>query len=396
MIEYIEYPIKSLSKQRARTFLTLLGMIIGIAVIVAMISIGEGMKLSMDQMLDKMGTDKISIFPAGGFGSGMGPAKEAVPFRYEEHREIERIPGVESAAPYFMKSGTVEFRNEKETTIIGGGTEKGMDMFKEFYSLEEGRYFGDHEEGVINVGHWVANHMFDKEVHVGDSLKINGEKFRVIGVYGEIGNRGDDSSIYMPLEVAQNLFDSKNEFHAIFVLCDSEKIVDAVAQKIEDRLKKMRGGKDFDIMTTRQMAEQINKILMIVEFVLAGIASVSIVVGGVIIMNTMLMSVLERTREIGIMKATGATDNVVLSIFLVESGLVGMIGGALGIVLGSIISKVIEVVGQEYIGSMFITVISKEVATGALLFSLIIGSVSGAYPAWKAAKLDPVEALRYE
>lgn len=394
MIEYIEYPVKSLSKQRARTFLTLLGMIIGIAVIVAMISIGEGMKTSMDQMMDKMGADKISIFPAGVFGGGM--MKESIPFRYEELKEIERIPGVEAAAPYFYKSGTVALGNEKVEAIIGGGTEKGVEIFKEFYSLEEGRYFGDDEEGVINIGHWISHHMFDKEVHVGDSLTINGKKFRVVGVYGEIGNRGDDSSIYMPLKEAQSLYDSKNEFQAIFVLCDSEKIVDIVAQKIEDRLKKMRGGKDFDIMTTRQMAEQINRILMIVEFVLAGIASVSIVVGGVIIMNTMLMSVLERTREIGVMKATGATNTRVLSLYLVESGMVGLAGGALGVIAGSMIAKVIEIVGQEYIGSMFITVISAKLVMGALAFSLVIGSISGLYPAWRAAKLDPVEALRYE
>jgi putative ABC transport system permease protein len=322
--------------------------------------------------------------------------KESIPFRYEELKEIERIPGVEAAAPYFYKSGTVALGNEKVEAIIGGGTEKGVEIFKEFYSLEEGRYFGDDEEGVINIGHWISHHMFDKEVHVGDSLTINGKKFRVVGVYGEIGNRGDDSSIYMPLKEAQSLYDSKNEFQAIFVLCDSEKIVDIVAQKIEDRLKKMRGGKDFDIMTTRQMAEQINRILMIVEFVLAGIASVSIVVGGVIIMNTMLMSVLERTREIGVMKATGATNTRVLSLYLVESGMVGLAGGALGVIAGSMIAKVIEIVGQEYIGSMFITVISAKLVMGALAFSLVIGSISGLYPAWRAAKLDPVEALRYE
>jgi putative ABC transport system permease protein len=237
--------------------------------------------------------------------------------------------------------------------------------------------------------------MFDNEVHVGDTLTIKGEKFKVVGIYNEIGNRDDDSTITMSMESAQELFDS-DEISYISVEAESEEVVGELSKKIEDRLKKMRGGKDFEVLTTKQLVERIAVVLDIVEFVLAGIASISLIVGGVIVMNTMLVSVLERTREIGVMKATGATVNWILGIFLLESGLMGLIGGGLGVIIGTIIAKVIEMIGQKHIGSMFITVVSGKLVLAALLLSLSLGILSGIYPAWRAAKLDPVEALRYE
>ncbi|MFQ6105568.1 MAG: ABC transporter permease [Candidatus Hydrothermarchaeaceae archaeon] len=396
MREYIEYPIKSLSQQKARTFLTLLGIVIGIAVIVAMLSIGKGMDVSINQQLEKMGADKISIFPAGISFGPLGPSKEFVPFSLNELEEVRRISGVESAVPYFMRAGTVEYRNEKKETTINGGTRKGVDIFRKFYLLKEGRYFKDEESDAVNIGYRVSKDFFDNEVGVGDVLKIQGKKFKVVGVFEEIGNVGDDTAIYMPIKVAQKLFGAENEITAIFAVAENEEIVNKVAMKIEDLLEKIRGSKDFEIMTTEQMAEEIGNITKIITFVLGGIASVSLVVGGVIIMNTMLVSVLERTREIGIMKATGATNSQVLRLFLTESSLVGLSGGMLGIILGTLISKLIEVVGKSYIGGSFITVIDLRLVVGALLFSLAVGSISGVYPAWRASRLNPVDALRYE
>jgi putative ABC transport system permease protein len=396
MIEYFECPLKSLVQQRSRTILTLLGMIIGIAVIVAMISITQGMKTSVSDQLDRMGSDKISILPAGAFGGGFGPPQEFVPFGNEELREIERIPGVSAVAPYFTKSGVIEFRNKEFSTVIGGATEETVEIFKDFFDLSEGRFVREDETDVINIGYRVSKDVFDSEVRVGDSIKVNGRKFNVVGIFGEFGNRQDDTSVYMSIRAAQDLFNAKNEINFIYVVADNEEVVGDVSRRIEERLKKMRGGKDFEILTTEEFAEQVNSVLSIIEFVLAGIASVSLIVGGVIIMNTMLMNVLERTHEIGIMKAIGANNLLILNLFLVESGLIGLVGGVIGILFGSAIAKFIEHVGQAYIGSIFITVISKELVIGALLFSFIMGSLSGIYPAWRASRLNPIDALRFE
>jgi len=373
-------------------------MVIGIAVIVAMLSIGEGMQASMTEQLDRLGGDKLTVMPSGIMESiGGGPPQEFLPFTDSDLREIEKIPGVEKTAPFFMKTGQVEFHSEEENNVyILGATEEGLETFQDFYSLKKGRYVKEGEGNAINVGFRVAEEMFEREATVGDSLKINGKNFRIVGIFEEIGSQDDDSTIYMDMEAAQNLFDSKNEYMMIYVIAENEKVVDVVAQRLEDRLEKLRGGKDFDIMTTKEMAEQVNQILATVEFVIAGIASVSLIVGAVIIMNTMLVNVLERTQEIGVMKATGARSSNILKMFVVESGLVGIIGGAIGLLVGAIIAKGVEAVGKVYVGSMFFTRISWQLALGVLIFSLVLGSISGAYPAYRAARLDPVEALRYE
>ncbi|MEE8403275.1 MAG: ABC transporter permease [Candidatus Hydrothermarchaeaceae archaeon] len=396
MIEYFEYPIRTLIQQKARTLLTLSGIVIGIAVIVAMISIGEGLRLTVNEQLDKVGSDKIYIMPAGMMGSGMGPPKEYVPFGLAEEREIRTIPGIKKMAPMYYTSAKVKSHGEEQGAFVIGGTDDATELYSDFLTIKEGRFIKDTETNKVSIGYYIHHGMFERDVRVGDSLEINGKKFRIVGVVEEIGSRQDDSQIYMSISAAQTLFDVGDDINWIFLQTDNKEIVGEVAQKIEDRLKKLRGGKDFDVLTTEDQAAQINQILSILTFVLAGIASVSLLVGGVIIMNTMLMSVFERTKEIGVMKATGATNNQVLGIFLGESSVVGLVGGALGIVLGLMISGVIEKVGQSYMGSLFETYVGAEVLIGALIFSVIIGSASGAYPAWRAAKLDPVDALRYE
>ena len=396
MIEYIEMPLRTLIQQKARSILTLSGIVIGIAVIVAMVSIGEGLKVTMDEQLDKVGSDKIYIMPAGMMGGHTGPPKEYVPFGAAEEREIRTIPGVKKMAPMYYTSAQVKKDAEVQTAYVLGSNNEALELYSDFLTIKEGRLIKETELDNIVIGYIIAKTMFEREVSVGESLEVNGKRFRVVGILEEIGSTTDDSSIYMSVRAAQSLFEVGDDINFIFLQTDNTEIVGEVKQKIEDRLKKIRGGKDFDILSTEDQAEQVNQILDIITFVLGGIASVSLLVGGVIIMNTMLMSVLERTKEIGVMKATGATNHQVLGIFLAESSVVGFVGGTVGIIVGILISKIIEKIAQSYMGSLFRTYVSPEVIVGALLFSLIIGSASGVYPAWKAAKLDPVEALRYE
>ncbi len=395
MREHLVYSVRGLSQQKTRTFLTLLGMIVGVAIIIAMVSIGEGMRVSIGREIGKVGGDVIFVFP-GGFGAhAFGPPTGSVPFREQELKEVRYIPGVKSAYPVLIRAAVVEYKNEKQTVSIRGTEGEASVVFSKMWSIKEGRLFSDYEDSAV-LGYRAANNVFSREIKVGDNVKIDGKSFRVVGIFEESGNNARDTLIFLPLQKAQVLFDAHGEITGMFVLCDSEKVVAQAAKKIEDVLEKMRGGKDFDVITSRQMAEQIAQITTIVSFVLGGIASVSILVGGIIIMNTMLMSVMERTREIGVMKATGATNSLILSMFLIESGVVGITGGAIGIAFGAVISKIIEYAGRLYIGGSFTTVITQQMILGAIFFSLFIGCASGAYPAYRASKLDPVEALRYE
>lgn len=395
MREYIVYSVGSLSQQKTRTFLTLLGMIAGIAVIIAMVSIGEGMRVSIGKEMGKVGGDVIFIFPSGFGAHAFGPPSGNVPFREQELKEVRYIPGVKSAYPGLLKAAVVEYKGEKQTVSIRGIESGASVIFSKMYSVKEGRLFSDYEDGIV-LGYRVTKNVFSREIRVGDNVKIEGKSFRVVGIFEESGNNARDTIIFMPLQKAQPLFNAYGEITGMFVLCDSENVVEQVAKKIEDDLEKMRGGKDFDVITSRQMAEQVAQITTIVSFVLGGIASVSILVGGIIIMNTMLMSVMERTREIGVMKATGAANSLILSMFLIEAALVGITGGTIGIALGAVISKIIEYAGRLYIGGSFTTVITQQMILGAIFFSLFIGCASGIYPAYRASKLDPVEALRYE
>jgi len=396
MLEFVELPIKTLYQQKSRTLLTLMGIVIGIAVIIAMVSIGAGLKTSMGDQLDKMQTTQITIIPAGAFGgSMMGPPQETVPFGRNDVKEIGTIPGVKETSSMFYIAATMEYKNEKKILATFGGEANIWDIYSNFFSMKEGRLLTDKDYNGVNIGYRVSKDLFNREIHTGDTLKINDKKFKVVGVIDEMGSKADDEQIYMTLRASQELFDTK-DINYIIAIANDQAAVPEVTRKIEDKLKKLRGGKDFDIITPEDMAEQVFQILDIITFVLTGIASISLLIGGIIIMNTMLMSVMERTREIGVMKATGASNGTVLGLFVVESALVGFLGGAIGIVFGIGISKVVEVIGQQAIGSMFHTFISRELIIATLLFSLIVGTISGVYPAYKAAQMDPIEALRYE
>lgn len=396
--EYLTFAVRSLSQQKARAALTLLGMIIGIAVIVALISLGTGMRSTIGDNLEKVGADRINIFPSGLFGATIagGPPQESIPFSEKEIDEVLSLPGVKDVQPYFFRSGEVKFRNEVAFVNIGGGTSEIFEIYSNFYSLKEGRYVGDFDTRAVNIGFKLARDTFDNEIRVGDFIEVNGKKFEVVGIFTEIGNQQDDTTIYLPIKTAQNLYDAPGEISMMIATAQDERKVKITAERIEDRLKKVRGGKDFEVATTEDFAKQINQVLGVLTFVLGGIASISILVGGVIIMNTMLMSVFERTQEIGILKATGARRNTILLLFLTESGFVGLLGGIMGFIAGAILSVIIGFIGRAYVGSMFQTKITPELIIGSIAFSWIVGAISGLYPAWQASKLNPIDALRYE
>lgn len=395
LFDYLQYSIRSMVRQKARTFLTIQGMAIGIVMLVALMSIGEGLHSSMALHLEKVGGKVISIFPAGAFEGLTDFPKGYAPFRDEEIRVIEDISGVETVLPYYFGTGVVEHRGKKKEVTIVGATRKRIDAFKRLYLLREGRYLQDEEEESVNIGYRISQGFFDTDVRVGDFLKVCGKRFRVVGIFEERGDLISDTRVYLPLKVAQRLFGSR-EINAIFIISEDEMTVDSVAERVEEVLKKERGGKDFEVWTSRGMAEHIAEIMSIVKFTLAGIACLSIVVGGTVIMNTMLMNVHERIGEIGMMKAMGATDTNILAIFLLEAGEMGLISGGVGVLFGAAVSKVLEVVGKAYLGASFTTPITGGLIIGALLFSFFIGTISGIYPAWRASRLDPIEALRYE
>ncbi|NOZ82742.1 MAG: hypothetical protein GXN98_02840 [Euryarchaeota archaeon] len=303
MNEELKYAVANMAGAKLRTLLTVLGIVIGVAIIVAILALGAGMRYSINQHLEALGSDKIVVSPAQAMS---GRPMEVSPFTTSDMKAISGIPGVKDVLPMFYRPAVAEYRGESAEVYVMGVEPRGINYFRQFYRIREGRIFRQDETKSAVIGYRIAEKVFDKKPVVGDVIKVNGRSFRIVGVLEEIGSPEDDTTVYIPLEPAQRMYGVKDEVMMIWVVVDNPEKVEQVAERIEKVLERRRGGKDFEVFTPKDIAEQVDKMLDIVSFVLAGIASISMVVGGVIIMNTLLTSVMERTREIGVMKAVGA------------------------------------------------------------------------------------------
>ena len=236
---------------------------------------------------------------------------------------------------------------------------------------------------------------------MGNKLKINGQSFEIVGILERTGDPGADRAIVASIEDVREILDIEDEFNYLVVRVspsmDPEDAVEPLTRAMRRDRGLKEGKEDFQIETATQLIESFKNILVVVQMVLIGIACISLLVGGIGIMNTMYTSVLERTKEIGIMKAIGARNSDVLSIFLIESGLLGMAGGAIGVVIGASLSKFVEILGQQVLDTTLLKAqFPWYLIVGALVFSFVIGTLSGILPARQASHLKPVDALRYE
>ncbi len=400
--DYFRFCFKGIVQRKTRSYLTIIGIVIGIMAIVGLISIGVGMQVYMDEQFGKMGTNKIIMMPVppGAFG----PAAASTYFTDRDVRAVERVRGVDFNCYMIYRTSVMSYKNiDSVASITGMVPSIGKNAFfdSQGYEIDSGRFIEDKDTHKITIGYWVAHKAFKvgdtyKEVEIGDKIEIKEQGFKVAGVIEEIGNRDDDMAIYMSLDDAERLFDVSGEYDFFFVKVKEGADPEDVAERIWDKMEKLRGEEDFSVMTAAQMGEMVGSILSAVSAVLIGIGAISILVGGVGIMNTMYTSVTERTREIGIYKALGAENNTILMMFLVESGLIGVFGGVIGAVLGFGMALGVEVVGKEMGVGLLHAWISWELAAFALLFSFGIGVLAGLLPARSAAKMHPVDALRHE
>ncbi|HEQ78058.1 MAG TPA: hypothetical protein ENI78_00330, partial [Euryarchaeota archaeon] len=207
MIEEIYFSIKNIKETKTRSFLTVMGIVIGVAIVVSMVSIGEGMRASVSEQLNAIGSDKIMVVPSG-MMSLQGPPSESLPFTDSQIRAVKAIPQVKDIVQIFYRPTTAKFRNEVESMWVSGIKRGGMNQFRKYYNIKEGRFFSENSFDEIDIGYRVADKIFDNKVHVGDTLKIKGKNFRVVGIFGEIGNTEDDSSVYMSLNSVRDLFNA--------------------------------------------------------------------------------------------------------------------------------------------------------------------------------------------
>lgn len=398
--EIFKIVFQNLKSQKLRSLLTLLGIIIGIAAIVALISIGEGLNIAVQQQFESLGTNTIFILPGGGFvDSAFARLQE------DDAETIEKIKGVEFATEAFMVTKQIQFGNETKTVLIMGIDPKKAKNLSAIgiMQIESGREISAHDSFGVVIGNKLATSTFEKPILTKQSLEMLDSNIeigtlRVIGINKKSSNNFAsffNDAIIMNSNTLQKMSSTKIYPIRIFVKAFDSENVEEVKERIEKKLEKEHGEKDFQVMTTRQISDIAGSVIGIISIVLIGIAAISLLVGGIGIMNTMLMTVLERTKEIGIMKAIGATNNRILTIFLLESGFIGMLGGTIGLLFGIGISMLVSI-AAGFAGFELPTAVTPTLIIGALAFSLIVGMIAGTIPAIRASRQDPVEALRYE
>lgn len=404
MKDYFLLAIKNLRRRKLRSWLTVLGIFIGIAAVVSLISLGQGLQGFIDEQFEQLGGNTIIVQP-----KTMGPpgsvTDSSLILTSRDLDSIEQVRGVEDAAGVLMRSVPVEFNDEARITFIMGYDEEYLELFEGLESLEpiQGRQLRDVDKSktVVGYNHVLGTLWAPEAAVLGKNLIIDGQKFEIVGVLDRTGNPFDDNGVSIPKEMFREIFDVGDEETQIIVKTQEGLDPEDVAQDIERKLRRERGeeeGKEtFDIQTAGQLLESFSSIFSVVQAVFVGIATISLIVGGIGIMNTMYTAVLERTKEIGTMKAIGAKNSHILLIFLFESGLLGLVGGIIGVGMGVGIAKSVEYIAMQQLGAPYLQAsITPILIIGALLFSFIVGSSSGILPAYQASKLKPADSLRYE
>ena len=388
--DYFLLALKSIRHRKLRSWLTILGIVIGVAAIIALISLSLGLQSTIEEQFEAFGADRLLI-AAQGF---QGPGTQSEGITDKDVSVLERMSEFKTISYGSARPGEVEFNNEVKFPSVFGG-KNGKELLEDTTDLADGRYINDGDDNSALIGSRVADGLFKNEIRIRNKIKIAGKEFRVVGVLEEIGNQQDDNTIYITLDGYREIFGETDEVG--FISGQVKPGIDILSfqEKVKRELERSRGNKNFQVITPTQILEQIGTILGVVQAVLVGIAAISLVVGGIGITNSMYTTVLERTKEIGIMKSIGARNSDILSIFLIESGLMGLVGGFFGVIIGTLISLGIGKFSTEA-GFKLLVNINPQLMLFGLGFAFVVGMISGSLPARQASKLKPVDALRHE
>lgn len=425
--DLVRIVLRNLNRVRTRTILTTLGVIIGVAAIVTLLSIAMGFQQNITQQLEGMSdVNQITVSRAR-FGPGMVRGGGAVAQSEEIKilddtaiKKIEALEGVQVVIPTISVSSTIEVGRYTTRSNITGIDPKRAEALG--IEMEDGRFLRSNDKNVIIVGHSVDDEFIEKKTQksvenlgiLGKNAEITvqrttdeGEeesksfRVRIIGIMAEKGTESD-YQIYMPLDLAiqieewtsqeSNIVKEEGYDRLIVEATDSSVVTD-LTQEITDL--------GYQAFSFKQIIDSMNQVFVILQIVLLGIGAISLLVAALGITNTMMMSIMERTREIGIMKVIGASNSDVTRIFLMEALSIGLLGGVGGVTLGYVVSKIVDMIAGMYMSgqgatAQSISVVPLWLILFAIGFAMLVGLVSGVYPAGKAARLSPVEALRHD
>ncbi len=400
LIETFRVALEAILSNKVRSGLTMLGVIIGVLAVILLVSIGEGARVYITKELTGIGTNLLVITPGKTTTSGGFHPPSAGTVRkltYDDARSLKRRAWLLSdAVPIVLGSGRVKYENRARDTMIIGTTpefERVRNLFVEVGSFVT-QSDVDAKQKTVVLGRRVKDELFGAESALGKIVTLSDARYRVVGVMKKKGvslGWDVDDVVFIPVTSGQELFDTDALFEIIASTPRAEDTEKAIAQIKEILIKRHAHKEDFTIMTQGAMIETMNTILRVLTAVLGGIAGISLLVGGIGIMNIMLVSVRERIREIGIRKALGARNKDILWQFIIEAMTLSVVGGMIGIFLGVCIALMIPV---------FVPVLPTSVSIWSIVlavtFSVAVGIFFGVYPARKAALQDPIQALRYE
>ena len=427
VLDVFSYALGGIRLRKLRATLTTLGVVIGIGAIVALLSLGEGFRVTMTSQFERgFALNTLTVTAGRGFGFGMGGASEFY-LVVNDTQAINQIEGVSMATAIISKPVSVVSGDMTRTvSVVGVNFTQYSEMYGSTFLAENGSIPLSLTNDTIVLGVRVADPWENGTIFamVGDDINVTWKTgpilepithsyvFHVEAVLQEIGGFGmggpSDIGVYIPIGTAQEIFNTNQSSQIVVQLVDSSQAtIDSVTEAIEELF-----GDEVTVMSPRAMLDITSTIFSVIELFLAGIAGISLLVAGIGIMNIMIVSVLERTREIGILKSLGARDRTILVIFLGEAALVGLIGGVIGVALGWGLANIASRYGFAFIGGLteggpmgggrfggglsITPVLTPSVLLGALAFGVATSILFGLYPARRASKLNPVEALRYE
>ena len=392
----------SLIANKMRSILTMLGIIIGVAAVIALVSIGNGVKQQVSDSISSLGSNLLMVMPGAPRTPGVRPtASSQRSLKEGDYKAIAKLDGVAAASPFTSNSYVAIYQSNNWTTTVSGVSPSLQTINN--LTMKDGRFITEenvqNRERVAVVGSTIVKNLFGNEDPVGKDIRVKNIPFKIIGVLESKGNSSmgedQDDVVYIPYTTAMERVQGVDYLRMVYVSANDDNGINRLQADIENLLRVRHNIKDsnlddFNIRNMQSIMETMQQTTSTLTLFLGAVAAISLVVGGIGIMNIMLVSVTERTREIGIRKALGATYNVIVTQFLIEAVVISLMGGIIGIIFGIGASQLIS----KFSGMS--TVLSIPTIFLSFGFSIAIGLVFGVYPARKAARLNPIDALHYE
>ncbi len=398
--DVLDYSVKNLHHRTLRTWLTVLGVVVGVTTLLLLVGLGEGLRAEVKEQIEDFDPRAIVIYPADVSSMSMASPHfmpTAGKLLDRDFMKIKSLPGVEHAVRIILSRGPFKYRDQ-EITVSITGVEPSVYQDITTINIAEGRFLEDSDVRAVVLGWNIAHELFDEDIRVGSRVDISGKTYRVVGILEKTGNSFVqlDDIVIIPFDECRSMFSEyllPNEVSAIRLMVgegeDPAEVGDQIEEVLMNLHKVSEDEKDFSVITPDTLNQRVGSIIDTLTIFLGLVAGISLLVGTIGISNTMFMAVMERTKEVGVLKSLGARKMQILQLFLVESGLIGLLGGVLGIIIALLFALLLGVFGVR-------VVYDPMIIAGAFVFSFVVGMFAGLLPAKRASEVPPMEALRYE